>query len=92
MLLLTPEAKSLSDDSRWVQRLNYSPTEWELSCILLQQEAVFELQSPSQPPTDDPASAPPARPPSSLHIPTFPSQLEMKPTGKQTVLSVAMQE
>lgn len=46
---------------------------------------MFELQSPSRPPPDDPTAASPARPPSSLHIPSLPSQLEMNPTGKHAV-------
>ncbi|XP_070690062.1 cell division cycle-associated protein 2 isoform X2 [Pempheris klunzingeri] len=47
-----------------------------------QQHGVFELQSPSQPPSDDPAAASTARLASSLHIISLPSLLEMKPTGE----------
>ncbi|KAM7018138.1 cell division cycle-associated protein 2 [Tautogolabrus adspersus] len=47
-----------------------------------QQHGVFELQSPRHPPPDDPAAASPAWPASSLHIPSLPPLLEMKPTGE----------
>ncbi|XP_060893262.1 cell division cycle-associated protein 2 isoform X1 [Labrus mixtus] len=47
-----------------------------------QQHAVFELQSPRHPPPDDPVAASPAWPASSLHIPSLPPLLEMKPTGE----------
>ncbi|XP_040011991.1 cell division cycle-associated protein 2 isoform X2 [Xiphias gladius] len=46
------------------------------------QDGVFELQSPSRPPPDDPAAASPALPGSPSHIPSLPSLLEMKPPGE----------
>ncbi|XP_040011993.1 cell division cycle-associated protein 2 isoform X4 [Xiphias gladius] len=47
-----------------------------------QEDGVFELQSPSRPPPDDPAAASPALPGSPSHIPSLPSLLEMKPPGE----------
>ncbi|XP_056233368.1 cell division cycle-associated protein 2 isoform X1 [Seriola aureovittata] len=47
-----------------------------------QQDGAFELQSPSQPPPDDPAVASPAHPASPVYIPSVPSLLETKPTGQ----------
>ena len=60
------------------------------SYILSQQDGVFELQSHGRPPPDDPAAASPAWPASPFHLPSLPSLLEMKPTGKHSVLSAAM--
>lgn len=47
-----------------------------------QQVSVFEHQSLSRAPPDDPAAASPAQPVSPFHIPSLPSLLEMKPTGE----------
>ncbi|XP_045891410.1 cell division cycle-associated protein 2 isoform X1 [Micropterus dolomieu] len=47
-----------------------------------QQDGVFELQSPSRPPPDDPAAASSDRPAASFRIPSLPSLLEMMPTGE----------
>ncbi|XP_071338179.1 cell division cycle-associated protein 2 isoform X2 [Trachinotus anak] len=47
-----------------------------------QQDGVFELQSPSQPPPDDPAVASLAHPASPICIPSVLSLLEMKPAGE----------
>ncbi|KAM3610825.1 uncharacterized protein V6R79_009298 [Siganus canaliculatus] len=46
------------------------------------QDAIFELQSLSQPSPDDPAAAAPALPASSFGNPSLPSLLEMKPAGE----------
>lgn len=57
-----------------------------------QQDDLFELESLGRPPPDDCAAAPPAGAASLFHIAAFPSLLAMKPAGKHTVLSVAVQE
>ncbi|KAM7391508.1 hypothetical protein PAMP_022193 [Pampus punctatissimus] len=47
-----------------------------------QQDSVFELQSPSRPPTDDLASASPAQPASPFTILSLPLRQDMKPRGE----------
>ncbi|KAK2837666.1 hypothetical protein Q5P01_014878 [Channa striata] len=56
-----------------------------------QEDDVFELPNPSQPPPDDPAIVAPTQLASNFHISSFPSLLEMKPkaendsTGTSTI-------
>nr|XP_046241670.1 cell division cycle-associated protein 2 isoform X3 [Scatophagus argus] len=79
--VLTLEPLSSSESVEEAQAVLTSPPFQLQACSprKSQQDGVFELQSPSQPPPDDSAAAPSARPTSSFHIPFLPAQLEMKP-------------
>ncbi|XP_008295898.1 cell division cycle-associated protein 2 isoform X2 [Stegastes partitus] len=48
-----------------------------------QEDGVFELQSPSRPPPDNPAAASSPQRSSPFIIPSLPSLFEMKPTGEE---------
>lgn len=53
------------------------------STLMEQEDKVFELQSLSRPPPDDPAAVSPPQRSSPFRIPSLPLLLEMKPTGEE---------
>ncbi|XP_056275787.1 cell division cycle-associated protein 2 isoform X2 [Pseudoliparis swirei] len=88
MQVVTQGPLSSTETVEQVQAVLISPTfhfDLELqtcSPARNQQDDIFELQSPRRPPPDDSAAASPARHAPALHIPSFPSLLEMNPTGE----------